>query len=128
MNVATSIVVVSCPYPPCATDTLSTALARAFPTAHKLCRWPCIRYPVSSHSRKQLSLQLSGARPGGNEFRVQSYFRHLICCTPQGTFWYHSHFQNQYCDGLRGALVIYDPNDPHDGLYDVDDGERDVSK
>nr|QPA20088.1 laccase 5 [Amylostereum areolatum] len=38
-----------------------------------------------------------------------------------GTFWYHSHYRNQYCDGLRGALVIYDPNDPHASLYDVDD-------
>nr|AFD97050.1 laccase 1 [Coprinus comatus] len=38
-----------------------------------------------------------------------------------GTFWYHSHYSTQYCDGLRGALVIYDPNDPHRSLYDVDD-------
>ncbi|KAI0294023.1 laccase C [Multifurca ochricompacta] len=38
-----------------------------------------------------------------------------------GTYWYHSHFQNQYCDGLRGALVVYDPDDPHAALYDVDD-------
>ncbi|KAH9999531.1 laccase [Russula vinacea] len=38
-----------------------------------------------------------------------------------GTFWYHSHFSNQYCDGLRGALVVRDPQDPHAGLYDVDD-------
>ncbi|PPQ98001.1 hypothetical protein CVT26_003063 [Gymnopilus dilepis] len=30
-----------------------------------------------------------------------------------GTYWYHSHYQTQYCDGLRGALVIYDPLDPH---------------
>jgi iron transport multicopper oxidase len=44
----------------------------------------------------------------------------------QGTFWYHSHFQNQYCDGLRGALVVYDPDDPHSSLYDVDDGEREI--
>ncbi|TFK33823.1 laccase [Crucibulum laeve] len=35
-----------------------------------------------------------------------------------GTFWYHSHFGTQYCDGLRGPLVIYDPNDPHKDLYD----------
>ncbi|KAF8888308.1 laccase-5 [Infundibulicybe gibba] len=35
-----------------------------------------------------------------------------------GTFWYHSHFANQYCDGLRGPLVIYDPHDPHKSLYD----------
>ncbi|EIN05369.1 laccase 1 [Punctularia strigosozonata HHB-11173 SS5] len=38
-----------------------------------------------------------------------------------GTFWYHSHLSTQYCDGLRGALVVYDPNDPHASLYDVDD-------
>ena len=43
----------------------------------------------------------------------------------QGTFWYHSHYQAQYCDGLRGALVIYDLDDPHAALYDVDDGEID---
>nr|ACR24358.1 laccase [Polyporus grammocephalus] len=38
-----------------------------------------------------------------------------------GTFWYHSHLETQYCDGLRGPLVIYDPHDPHKKLYDVDD-------
>jgi iron transport multicopper oxidase len=40
----------------------------------------------------------------------------------QGTFWYHSHFSTQYCDGLRGALVVRDPQDPQAGLYDFDDG------
>ncbi|KAJ4479764.1 laccase [Lentinula edodes] len=38
-----------------------------------------------------------------------------------GTFWYHSHLSVQYCDGLRGPIVIYDPLDPHQFLYDVDD-------
>ncbi|KAJ8073174.1 laccase, multicopper oxidase, benzenediol:oxygen oxidorectuctase [Marasmius tenuissimus] len=38
-----------------------------------------------------------------------------------GTFWYHSHLSTQYCDGLRGAIVVYDPQDPHAHLYDVDD-------
>ncbi|KAL9715578.1 Laccase-1 [Leucoagaricus gongylophorus] len=37
-----------------------------------------------------------------------------------GNFWYHSHLSTQYCDGLRGAIVIYDPNDPLKHLYDVD--------
>ncbi|TBU24146.1 laccase B [Dichomitus squalens] len=37
-----------------------------------------------------------------------------------GTFWYHSHLMTQYCDGLRGPLVVYDPHDPHKHLYDVD--------
>ncbi|KAF8829643.1 hypothetical protein HHX47_DHR3001008 [Lentinula edodes] len=27
----------------------------------------------------------------------------------------------QYCDGLRGPLVVYDPQDPYLSLYDVDD-------
>ncbi|KAF8229613.1 laccase [Tricholoma matsutake] len=38
-----------------------------------------------------------------------------------GTFWYHSHLSTQYCDGLRGAFIIYDPDDPHKNLYDIDD-------
>ncbi|KAI0027662.1 laccase [Vararia minispora EC-137] len=38
-----------------------------------------------------------------------------------GTFWYHSHYSTQYCDGLRGVFIIYDPNDPQKSLYDVDD-------
>ena len=24
-----------------------------------------------------------------------------------GNFWYHSHLSTQYCDGLRGAFVVY---------------------
>ncbi|KAK6969220.1 multicopper oxidase/laccase [Favolaschia claudopus] len=40
-----------------------------------------------------------------------------------GTFWYHSHLSTQYCDGLRGVMVVYDPEDPHLSLYDVDDGK-----
>nr|ABN13592.1 LAC2 [Polyporus brumalis] len=38
-----------------------------------------------------------------------------------GTFWYHSHLSTQYCDGLRGPMVVYDDADPHASLYDVDD-------
>ena len=41
-------------------------------------------------------------------------------CT--GTFWYHSHYMTQYCDGLRGPFVIYDPQDPYLSWYDIDDG------
>ncbi|KAL6309377.1 Cupredoxin [Sparassis latifolia] len=37
-----------------------------------------------------------------------------------GTFWYHSHLATQYCDGLRGAFVVYDPDDPFADMYDVD--------
>ncbi|KAJ4491939.1 laccase lcc5 [Lentinula edodes] len=44
-----------------------------------------------------------------------------------GTFWYHSHLSTQYCDGLRGPLVIYDPDDPYADLYDVDDDTTVIS-
>ncbi|KAG5650821.1 Acyl-coenzyme A oxidase 2, partial [Sphagnurus paluster] len=37
-----------------------------------------------------------------------------------GTFWYHSHLSTQYCDGLRGAFVVYDILDPHRLRYDID--------
>ncbi|KAI0278401.1 laccase [Russula aff. rugulosa BPL654] len=51
----------------------------------------------------------------GESFNYQFYSEEQA-----GTFWYHSHYQAQYCDGLRGPLVIYDENDPHGDLYDVD--------
>ncbi|KAL0565416.1 hypothetical protein V5O48_016606 [Marasmius crinis-equi] len=38
-----------------------------------------------------------------------------------GTYWYHSHVSVQYCDGLRGPLVVYDRDDPYKRAYDVDD-------
>lgn len=38
-----------------------------------------------------------------------------------GTHWYHSELSVQYVDGFRGPIVIYDPEDPHASLYDVDD-------
>ncbi|KAG2127076.1 laccase [Suillus cothurnatus] len=37
-----------------------------------------------------------------------------------GTYWYHSHYGVQYCDGLRGALIIYNPRDPYRFLYEID--------
>ncbi|PVI00038.1 Ferroxidase [Periconia macrospinosa] len=35
-----------------------------------------------------------------------------------GTYWYHSHVRGQYPDGLRGPLIVDDPDDPHKDLYD----------
>ncbi|KAG9308059.1 laccase [Chiua virens] len=52
----------------------------------------------------------------------QKSFTYQFTPTGQtGTYWYHSHYHTQYCDGLRGPLVIYDPDDPLAGMYDVDD-------
>ncbi|KAK0705353.1 Cupredoxin [Lasiosphaeris hirsuta] len=35
-----------------------------------------------------------------------------------GTYWYHSHTHGQYPDGLRGPLIINDPETPFKDLYD----------
>lgn len=35
-----------------------------------------------------------------------------------GTYWYHSHHAGQYPDGLRGPLIIEDPDSPHKGKWD----------
>lgn len=35
-----------------------------------------------------------------------------------GTYWYHSHNMGQYPDGLRGPLIVHDPQDPYAGKYD----------
>ncbi|KAJ6480928.1 Cu-oxidase-domain-containing protein [Mycena sanguinolenta] len=51
----------------------------------------------------------------------ESYTYTLPLGEQTGTFWYHSQLSVQYADGLRGTLVIYDPEDPLQHLYDVDD-------
>ncbi|KAG2751701.1 multicopper oxidase [Suillus brevipes Sb2] len=50
-----------------------------------------------------------------------SFLHNFSAPNQAGTYWYHSHYSVQYCDGLRGALVIYDPHDPLAHMYDVDD-------
>ncbi|UZO16266.1 uncharacterized protein OCT59_007655 [Rhizophagus irregularis] len=35
-----------------------------------------------------------------------------------GTYWYHSHAMTQYVDGVVGALIIHDPDDPYLNEYD----------
>ncbi|KAF8479910.1 laccase 17 [Gautieria morchelliformis] len=51
----------------------------------------------------------------------QSFLYTLLPEQQTGTYWYHSHLKTQYVDGIRGPLVIYDPEDPQRHLYDVDD-------
>jgi iron transport multicopper oxidase len=51
----------------------------------------------------------------------ESYTYTLPLGDQTGSFWYHSQLSVQYADGLRGTLVIYDPEDPLAHLYDVDD-------
>ncbi|RIA83778.1 Ferroxidase [Glomus cerebriforme] len=35
-----------------------------------------------------------------------------------GTYWYHSHARTQYVNGVVGALIIHDPDDPYLNEYD----------
>lgn len=49
-----------------------------------------------------------------------NYNYHFELQEEAGTFWYHAHLGIQYCDGLRGPIVVYDPRDPHRSLYDED--------
>ncbi|KAH9479120.1 Laccase-2 [Psilocybe cubensis] len=50
-----------------------------------------------------------------------SFMYQFSAADQAGTYWYHSHHETQYCDGLRGPMVVYDPDDPHKSKYDVDD-------
>ncbi|KAI0025244.1 multicopper oxidase [Xylariomycetidae sp. FL0641] len=55
-----------------------------------------------------------GVPPGGR-------FTYNFTITQPGTYWYHSHTDGQYPDGLRGALVIDDPRSPFRGDYDAEE-------
>ncbi|WEW54682.1 hypothetical protein PRK78_000104 [Emydomyces testavorans] len=35
-----------------------------------------------------------------------------------GAYWYHAHGHGQYPDGLRGPMIVDDPNSPHAGKWD----------
>ncbi|KAF2874161.1 iron transport multicopper oxidase FET3 precursor [Massariosphaeria phaeospora] len=49
---------------------------------------------------------------------VGSSFTYNFTVDQPGTYWYHSHNKGQYPDGLRGPLIIHDPDSPHKDLYD----------
>ncbi|OLN92142.1 Iron transport multicopper oxidase FET3-like protein 1 [Colletotrichum chlorophyti] len=47
-----------------------------------------------------------------------SSFTYNFTINQPGTYWYHSHTQSQYPDGLRGPLVIHDPDSPFKNRHD----------
>lgn len=51
---------------------------------------------------------------------VGDTFSYRFTAQPAGTYWYHSHTSAQFGDGLRGPLIVEDPNDPQKSLYDQD--------
>ncbi|KAI0113548.1 Cupredoxin [Nemania sp. FL0031] len=47
-----------------------------------------------------------------------SSFTYNFTINQPGTYWYHSHTGGQYPDGLRGPLVVHDPDSPFLDQYD----------
>ena len=103
----------------------STALAWHLSKPHEFCRRSCLCHPVPPRTEREFLIPVQCVQPSGIASCLPRGIVNLLTLVLfQGTFWYHSHFNNQYCDGLRGAFVIYDPNDPHQSLYDIDNGEE----
>ncbi|KAL0957106.1 hypothetical protein HGRIS_003199 [Hohenbuehelia grisea] len=82
--------------------------------------------PVSTSIHWHGLFQRGSSWADGPEFVTQcpivpnESFEYSFEADHPGTFWYHSHVKAQYCDGLRGPLVIYDSNDPYRFSYDYD--------
>ncbi|TGJ87255.1 hypothetical protein E0Z10_g1548 [Xylaria hypoxylon] len=47
-----------------------------------------------------------------------SSFTYNFTINQPGTYWYHSHTGGQYPDGLRGPLIVHDPESPFLDQYD----------
>jgi iron transport multicopper oxidase len=47
-----------------------------------------------------------------------STFTYNFTVNQPGTYWYHSHVDGQYPDGLRGPLIVHDPDNPFKDDYD----------
>ena len=47
-----------------------------------------------------------------------STFTYNFTVDQPGTYWYHSHVDGQYPDGLRGPLIVHDPKSPFKDDYD----------
>ncbi|KAI1129829.1 Cupredoxin [Nemania abortiva] len=45
-------------------------------------------------------------------------FTYNFTINQPGTYWYHSHTGGQYPDGLRGPLIVHDPDSPFLDQYD----------
>ncbi|KAJ3321862.1 ferroxidase fet3 [Blyttiomyces sp. JEL0837] len=50
----------------------------------------------------------------------QTYTYKFSTAGQEGTYWWHGHYRAQYIDGLRGPLIIRNPNDPITKTYQSD--------
>ncbi|RHZ65592.1 hypothetical protein Glove_313g52 [Diversispora epigaea] len=48
----------------------------------------------------------------------KSTFTYNFTVNQVGTYYYHAHFPGQYIDGIYGAFIIHDPEDPYLDEYD----------
>jgi iron transport multicopper oxidase len=76
------------------------------------------------HGMHQRNTVESDGVPGVTQCGIhpnQSYEYTFYTDDVHGTFWYHSHSAIQYGDGIKGALIIRDPNDPWKTYYQDED-------
>ncbi|KAH6644676.1 Cupredoxin [Boeremia exigua] len=65
----------------------------------------------STHMDGPVAVTQCGILPGLS-------FTYNFTVDQPGTYWYHSHVRGQYPDGLRGPLIVKDPESPFKDQYD----------
>ncbi|RFU27203.1 hypothetical protein B7463_g9130, partial [Scytalidium lignicola] len=72
------------------------------------------------HGISQFGTQVMDGPSGVTQCPIPpgSNFTYTFNINSPGSYWYHSHDMGQYPDGLRGPLIVHDPNDPYIGQYD----------
>ncbi|KAI2624898.1 putative ferroxidase [Hypoxylon sp. NC1633] len=72
------------------------------------------------HGINQISSNSMDGAVGVNQCPLPpgSTVKYRFFADAPGTYWYHSHSMGQYPDGLRGPLIVRDPDDPYEDDYD----------
>ncbi|RIB07824.1 Multicopper oxidase [Gigaspora rosea] len=76
---------------------------------------------IHSHGMFQRGTPWYDGVPGQTQRGIPSKksFAYEFKVNQSGTYWYHSHSNAQYIEGIVGPLIAYDPDDPY--LEDYDD-------
>ncbi|KAI8633748.1 multicopper oxidase [Xylariaceae sp. FL1651] len=77
---------------------------------------------IHFHGINQINSNFMDGAVGSNQCSLPPDYSMSYSFTADqaGTYWYHSHSMDQYPDGFRGPLIIYDPADPYVNDYDED--------
>ncbi|CAI2167147.1 4172_t:CDS:10 [Funneliformis geosporum] len=76
---------------------------------------------IHSHGMFQRGTPWYDGVPGQTQCEIPNNYTFTYNFTvpdQAGTYWYHSHALTQYVDGIVGALIIHDPDDPYKAEYD----------